>query len=74
MSDAAHMNDYMRATLSLFVTDPPDSDFQRGYHEALKVFANEAMGFKYDDPLLWGQSEPSSETARKPKLTLVSSD
>lgn len=35
----------MREALHLFAQDPPDTDFQRGYLEALKTFAIEAMGF-----------------------------
>lgn len=58
---------YMREALELFIKDAPDSDFQRGYLEALKVFANEAMGFKWDDPLLWGGVAPKVETQTVPK-------
>lgn len=65
------MNDYMIAALRLFVVDPPDTDFQRGYMEALKVFANEAMGFKWDDPIMWGAVEPAPELPRKPKFTVI---
>lgn len=65
------MNDYMSAALRLFVVDPPDTDFQRGYLEGLKVFANEAMGIKWDDPLLWGAVEPAPEPPRKPKFTVI---
>jgi hypothetical protein len=71
---AGHMNgvnDYMQAALRLFTVDPPDTDFQRGYLEALKVFANEAMGFKHDDPLLWGDTAPSAEKPRKPQLKVI---
>lgn len=64
--------DYMRKALELFVADPPDSDFQRGYLEGLKVFANEAMGFRWDDPLLWGVEPPAPD--KRPKLVLVKSD
>lgn len=42
--------DYMRKVLLSFVGDPPDNDFQRGYHAAMTVFAKEAMGFKSEDP------------------------
>jgi hypothetical protein len=61
----------MREALKLFEGDPPDSDFQRGYMEALKVFANEAMGFAWDDPLLWGASAPAPEARRKPTLAVI---
>lgn len=66
------VNDYMRRALELFQKDPPDSDFQRGYMEGLKVFANEALCFKWDNPLLWGDAEPAPERLRKPPLRLVS--
>lgn len=65
------MREYMNQSLALFQRDPPDTDFQRGYLEGLKVFANEAMGFKWDDPLLWGKAERASEIVVRPKPTLV---
>jgi hypothetical protein len=71
---AAHMNgmnNYMRQALELFIIDPPDNDFQRGYLEGLKVFANEAMGFKWDDPLVWGGTQPAPEKPRKPELKVI---
>lgn len=42
----------MRQALELFAKDPPDTDFQEGYLCALMVFANEAMGFAWNDPSL----------------------
>jgi hypothetical protein len=66
--------DYMRQALGLFKHDPPDSEFQRGYLEALKVFANEAMGFAWDDPLLWGHSTPAIDMVPKPILTVIQGD
>jgi hypothetical protein len=63
--------DYMRQALELFILDPADNDFQRGYHEALRVFANEAMGFKWDDRLLWGEAKPAPETVPKPSFTVI---
>lgn len=62
---------YMRLALGLFVTDPPDAEFQRGYLEALKVFANEAMGFHWDDPLLWGNATPAIDAVPKPKFEVI---
>jgi hypothetical protein len=44
--------DYMRNALDSFAKDPPDTDFQEGYLAALMVFANEAMGFAWNDPAL----------------------
>lgn len=41
---------YMRQALDLFAKDPPDTPFQEGYLAALIVFANEAMGFAWNDP------------------------
>lgn len=64
-------NEYMREALRLFQIDPADTDFQRGYHEALKVFANEAMGFKWDDPLLLEEAAPAPEMQPKPKFTVI---
>lgn len=55
-------DDMMRQALHLFQVDPPYNDFQRGYLEGLKVFANEAMGFRWDDPLLWGEGGQPLET------------
>lgn len=52
---------HMREALGRFISDPPETDFQRGFVEGLKVFAKEAMGFKWDDPLLWGRSAPHSK-------------
>lgn len=65
--------DYMRQALELFILDPPDTDFQRGYLEGMKVFANEAMGFKWDDPLLWGEGGQPIETKSmpRPQLTVI---
>ena len=37
---------FVRDALAGFVTDPPDTDVQQGYLEALYVFANEALGMK----------------------------
>ncbi len=48
----------MRQALSLFAVDPPDSDFQQGYLCALLVFANEGLGFAWNDPSL-AQCEPA---------------
>jgi hypothetical protein len=64
---------YMREALASFQRDPADTDFQHGYLEGLKVFANEAMGFKWDDPLLWGEGGQPIETKSmpRPKLTIV---
>lgn len=62
---------YMRSALELFSADPPDDDYQRGYHEALKVFANEALAFKWDDPLLWGKVDPAPEVRQKPKFAVI---
>jgi hypothetical protein len=63
--------EYMRQALLLFAKDPPDDDYQRGYHEALKVFANEGLGFKWDDPLLWGKADPAPEVRQKPKFAVI---
>jgi hypothetical protein len=65
--------EYMRQALHLFTIDPPDSDFQRGYLEGLKVFANEALGFKWDDPLVWGDGGQRLETKqiKRPALTVI---
>lgn len=64
--------EYMRAALASFVEDPPDDDYQRGYLEGLKVFANEAMGFKWDDPLLWRETPPIEPTkAPRPQFTVI---
>jgi hypothetical protein len=65
--------EYMCEALRLFALDPPDSDFQQGYLEGLKVFANEALGFKWDDPLLWGEGGQRIETKsiQRPKLTVI---
>jgi len=67
---------YMWDALRLFVIDPPDNDFQRGYLEGLKVFANEVIGFKWDDPLLWGEGGQPIETKSMPRptLTLIDGD
>jgi hypothetical protein len=67
---------YMRECLQLFILDPPDSDFQRGFLEGMKVFANEAMGFKWDDPLLWGEDVQPIETRfiPRPKFTVIDGD
>lgn len=43
---------YMREALDGFANDPPDTDFQEGFLAALMVFANEAMGFAWNDPSL----------------------
>jgi hypothetical protein len=40
----------MRLALSLFEKDPPDTDFQEGYLCGLIVFANEGLGFAWNDP------------------------
>ena len=65
---------YMRAALSSFQRDPADNDFQRGYLEGLKVFANEAMGFPWSDPLLWGEGGQPIETKSVPRPTLTMID
>jgi hypothetical protein len=65
---------YMREALQLFILDPPDSDFQRGFLEGLKVFANEAMDFRWDDPLLWGEGGQPLETKaikNRPNLNVI---
>jgi len=64
--------EHMRAALASFADDPPDDDYQRGYLEGLKVFANEAMGFKWDDPLVWGETPPVEEAKlRRPKFSVI---
>lgn len=64
--------EYMRRALESFASDPPDSEYQMGYLEALKVFANEALGFKWDDPLLWRADHPKAPPVRQnPILTLI---
>lgn len=40
---------FVRDALAGFVTDPPDTDVQQGYLEALYVFANEALGMALPD-------------------------
>lgn len=65
---------YMREALHLFIADPPDSDFQRGYLAGLKVFANEAMGFAWDDPLLIETVNVAVPAAMKPKFTVIQGD
>jgi len=35
---------YIERAIDRFLTDPPDSDFQRGYFDALIVIYREAMG------------------------------
>jgi len=42
----------MRKMLESFVSDPPDSDYQKGFLAAGLVIANEIMGFEWNDPLL----------------------
>lgn len=66
-------DEYMRQALRLFIIDPPDTDFQQGYLEGLKVFANEALGFKWDDPLVWGEGGQRIETKaiERPKFKII---
>jgi len=63
--------EYVKRSLELYVNDPPDSDFQKGFHEALKVVAHEALGFEATDPLLWGTSAPAPRQRQRPQLTLI---
>lgn len=45
------MDDTLRAMLTGFVNDPPDSDFQSGFLSATLTIANEVAGMSRDDPL-----------------------
>jgi hypothetical protein len=46
MTDDKTIERYIERAIDRFLADPPDSDFQRGYFEALLVIYREAMGRK----------------------------
>lgn len=59
----------MVSMLAGFVSDPPDSDFQRGYLEALIVFAREGLGIRNDDPVLQRAILISEAASRSDRVT-----
>jgi hypothetical protein len=70
----------MRRLLQGFVDDPPDSEYQEGFLAALAMFANEVMGFEWNDPLLvkaMAAFDGSTPTAHatvakaRPALTII---
>lgn len=70
----------MRRMLQGFVDDPPDSEYQEGFLAALAMFANEVMGFEWNDPMLmkamavFDDATPAAHaTAAKvrPALTII---
>lgn len=46
--DTMRVQRYLDASIDLFMRDPPDSDFQRGFMSALIVLYREALGRKDD--------------------------
>ncbi len=65
---------YMREALALFAFDPPDTDFQRGYLAALRVIANEAMGFAWNDIALEETENVPVPPEMKPKFAVIRGD
>jgi hypothetical protein len=46
----ANVEGYVRSAVKGFVSDPPDSDFQRGYLAAMLIVAEQALGHRLDLP------------------------
>jgi hypothetical protein len=51
-----HIEAMMRKCLASFVTNPPDTDFQKGYVAGMLVFANEVLGIPRNDPT-WADAD-----------------
>lgn len=45
---SGNIYDYVIASVAASLSNPPDSDFQRGYLAALLVLADEALGLRMD--------------------------
>ena len=56
---------FMEEALAGFVNDPPDSDSQRGYLDALYVIAAEALGMDL------GHTPPAIESRPKQHLRVI---
>lgn len=65
----------MRSLLRGFIDDPPDNEFQRGYLEALIVFAHDGLGMRLEDSV-WRQASDlayaeTTGAEKRPKFTLI---
>ncbi len=50
MNSPEHIERYTREVLRAFKADPPETDTQEAYFDAVVNFAIEGMGIAYDDP------------------------
>lgn len=71
MNSPAQIESYVREALRSFRSDPPDTDTQEAYLDAIVNFATEGLGIPVDDPDIAWVSEVTSppEPPRQIKRT-----